>query len=340
MNKKNLTMAEFADAIGLSRPTVSRYFNDRNSVRESTRKIIDRGLQDLDYRPNFHASNLGRRRTKAIGIIVPSIIDPFFSALVSTIEVFAEEQGYLTVLQLSHHDAEMETKALDRLQSLNPAGIAMAPCGFSTNIRAVERTQRHIPMVFMDSRLKEGHPYFGTDNGHSVPMLIDYLCRSGTPPAYLTLPPLNVNIVERQQAYVRRMGELGLEPVVLNPEPIAVRENFERFGYEQFMELPPEKTRDVSTIMCINDRVALGVLSAAGKLGLKVGKGADCDLRIAGHDNQHFSRFTTPSLTTVAQDAHHIGVRSVKTLLGVEGGEPLAVAGELIKGKLIIRDSA
>ena len=340
MNDKTLTMAEFADAIGLSRPTVSRYFNDRSSVRQSTRQIIARGLENLDYRPNFHAANLTRRRTKAVGIIVPSIVDPFFSALVSTIEAFAEEHGFLTVLQLSHHDAEMEAKALDRLQSLNLAGIAMAPCGFSTNIRLVERAQRHTPMVFMDSRLMEGLPYFGTSNAHSIPMMVDYLFRSGTPPAYLTLPPLNVNIVERQDAYVRRMEELGLEPVILNPEPVSVRDNFERFGFEQFMVLLPEKTRKVSTILCTNDRVAFGVLSAAAKLGLKIGKSEDCNLRVAGHDNQHFSQYTTPSLTTVAQDAHRIGIMSVKALLESDGRHDLAAAGELIKGTLIIRDSA
>jgi len=333
-------MAEFADQIGLSRPTVSRYFNDKQSVRNSSLKTIEEGLERLDYRPNFHASNLKRRKAKAIGVIVPSIVDPFFSELVNTIEIYAEERGYLTVLQVSHHNPVMEMRALDRLQSMNVVGIAMAPCGFSTNIAAIEKAQSTTPIIFMDSRLKENRPYIGTNNEQGIPMLIDYLCRSGTPPAFFSLPPLNFNIIERQKAYFRRMETLGFEPVLLNPDPMPVRDNFERFGFEQFLILPPEKVRTVSTIVCVNDRVAFGLLSAAAKLGLKVGKGSDKDLRVAGHDDQHFSQFTTPSLTTVAQDTRNIGILSARALLENDGDNELMDQGQLINGTLMFRDSA
>lgn len=176
------TMKEFSEEIGLSRPTVSRFFNDPQSVRKSTRKIIEEGLERYSYQPNFHASNLSRGRARAIGIIVPSIIDPFYSALVNTIEIYAEERGYLTILQCSHHDPKKEIFALNRLQSMKVAGIAMASLGSSTNIEAVMDAQACLPIVFMDSRLVESMSYIGTNNRQSVPLMIDYLCHSGTPP--------------------------------------------------------------------------------------------------------------------------------------------------------------
>lgn len=334
------TMAEFAKAVGLSRPTVSRYFNDRLSVRKSTRVLIEKGLERFDYHPNFHAVNLTRRRARAIGIIVPSIIDPFFSALVNTIEIYAEENGFLTVLQCSHNHPAMEIRALDRLQSMNVVGIAMAPLGFSTDIEAVEKARRNTPIVFMDSRLEEGKPFIGTNNAQSIPMVIDYLCRVGEPPAFFTLPPLNFNIIERQQAYVRRMEELGHEPVVLEPGAIAAWNNFEQFGFERFLTLPPERVRTVSSVLCVNDRVAFGMMSAAVKLGLKVGKEADCDMRVAGHDDQHFSQFTIPSLTTVAQNTMDIGILSARALLKNGGDNELMENGQLINGTIKFRDSA
>ncbi len=334
------TMAQFADAIGLSRPTVSRYFNDRLSVRKSTREVIEDGLKKFDYHPNFHATNLTRRNAKSLGIIVPSIVDPFFSELVNTIEIYAEERGFLTVLQCSHNDPDMEIRALDRLQSMNVTGIAMAPLGFSTNVKAVEKAELNTPIVFMDSRLKKGKPFIGTDNSQSIPMVVDYMCRLGDPPAFFTLPPLNFNIIEREQAYVKRMKELGHEPIILNPAPITGWASFERFGFEQFLILPPERVRTVTSILCVNDRVAFGLISAAVKLGLTVGKGRDCNLRVAGHDDQHFSQFTIPALTTVAQDTKKIGILSARALLENTPDNHLITEGQLINGTIMFRDSA
>jgi len=334
------TMEGFSDAIGLSRPTVSRYFSDPQSVRKSTRKIIETGLERFGYQPNFHASNLSRRKARAIGIIVPSIIDPFYSELVNTIEIYAEERGYLTILQCSHHDPKLEILALSRLRSMNVAGIAMAPVGASTDIEAVRNTQELVPIIFMDSRLADDTSYIGTNNRQSIPMVIDYLCRSGTPPVFFGLPPLNFNIGQRHDAYFEHMKKLGMEPTLINPDPIPVRDNFERFGFEQFMVLPRDKLSKGSTILCVNDRVAFGVISAAAKLGLKVGKGIDDDLRVAGHDDQHFSQYTTPSLTTVAQDTKKIGILAARALLEGEGENVLLREGQLIDGAIQFRDSA
>lgn len=341
MTPKTLnTMAEFAKAIGLSRQTVSHYFNDAHSVRRTTREIIEQGLERFDYRPNFYASNLTRRKARAIGIIVPSIIDPFYSELVSVIEIYAEERGYLTVLQCSHNNAAMEARALTRLKSINVLGIAMAPLGFTTDMELVAATRRNTPIVFMDSRLQPDTPFIGTNNWQSIPSMVDYLCRSGSPPALFTMPAVNVNIVERQQAYMERMEELGHEPVVLNPEPVRVGDDFERIGFEQFLTLPRERLKGTSTILCLNDRLAIGLISAADRLGLRVGTGPDDNLRVAGHDDQYFSRFTTPPLTTVAQDTQKIGNLAVRALLEDEGENELMREGRLIDGTMRFRQSA
>ena len=338
--EKVQTMEVFSDAIGLSRPTVSRYFSDPQSVRKSTRKIIETGLEQFGYRPNFYASNLSRRKTRVIGIIVPSILDPFYSELVNTIEIHAEKHGYLTILQCSHHDPKMERLALARLRSMNIAGIAMSSLGAVSNIDALKETQADVPVIFIDSPPAKNTPYFGTNNRQSIPMMIDYLCHSGTPPVFFGLPPLSFNIVLRQDAYFDHMKKLGLEPTLINPDPIPVKDNFERFGFEQFMILSRDRLPKGSTILCFNDRVAFGVISAATKLGIKVGKTPQDDMRVAGHDNQHFSKYTTPSLTTVAQDTKRIGILAAQALIDKESPDAVANKGQLINGTIQFRESA
>ncbi len=71
------TMEEFAVASGLSRPTVSKYFDNPESVKPSTRARIEKALKDYNYQPNIFAVSLNRKKPKNIGVIVPHISDPF-----------------------------------------------------------------------------------------------------------------------------------------------------------------------------------------------------------------------------------------------------------------------
>ena len=337
------TMLGFCREIGLSRPTVSKYFNNPELVRKSSREIIEQGLDKFDYNPNFHAANLHRSTSKALGVIVPSIIDPFFSALVTSIEMFAEERGYVTILQCSHNDPHMEVRALRLLQSMNLVGIAMSPLGASSDIAAVVKAQSSIRILFMDSRLSTDTPYIGTDNKKSLTKLVDYLCETGTPPALIAMPPINFNITERQTHFCTQMEKRGHEPVILNPKSLSESCNsmhFEQYGMEQFMAIPQDKLPHGATVLCLNDRVAFGVLAGANKRHLNVGKGPESDLRVAGHDNQFFSQFTVPSLTTVGQDAEKIGVLAAKVLLDPNNNADLLSNGCLLESKLFIRDSA
>ena len=71
------TMEDFSEFVGLSRPTVSKYFNDPASVRTKTRNLIEAALKESGFRPNIFAVNLNRRRSNIIGIIIPNSTDPF-----------------------------------------------------------------------------------------------------------------------------------------------------------------------------------------------------------------------------------------------------------------------
>ena len=337
--KKNMTMAEFARSIGLSRPTMSRYFSDPSSVRAKTRKTIEAALDEHNFSPNFLAAGLTRGHIRAFGIIVPSIIDSFYSELVSTIEQLAEDHGFLTVLQSSHNDALRERRAVSRLMSMDVAGIAIAPLGYSSDVKAIMEARKRMPVVIVDSRLKPGVPYIGTDNAQSVSLMVDYLCRCGPPPALFTMPPINVNVVERRDAYCARMKALGHKPNILNPDDGSIGDNYERYGYERFMTLGPDRLKGVASILCPNDRVALGVMAAARLLDLSVGKGPGDALRVAGHDGQHFGRFTSPSLTTVAQDIRGMGEHTVAALL--EGENHTAFRKDiLLNASFVDRSSA
>ena len=109
---KNKEYGRFCCVSGISRPTLSKYFNDPASVRSSTKARIEAALEQHDYRPNMYAMNQNRRLTRNIGIIVPYLADPFFAETARNIENLVIEAGYRPILLSSHGSPEQEIENL------------------------------------------------------------------------------------------------------------------------------------------------------------------------------------------------------------------------------------
>lgn len=208
-------MDEFSSAIGLSRPTVSKYFNDPQSVRAATRARIERFMHELDYSPNFYALNQNRRSSKTIGIVVPNLLDPFFEEIVRRIETRAVEAGYWPILIGCHGSADFEARAFESLRSLRVAGAVVAPLGDATDLERLERLRAEVPVVLLDTLVPGNFPFVGTDNEMSIGQMVSYLCATGTPPCYLGLPEFNTISRERREVYVRSVTAAGHAPRIV-----------------------------------------------------------------------------------------------------------------------------
>ncbi|MCW6509164.1 LacI family DNA-binding transcriptional regulator [Lichenifustis flavocetrariae] len=336
-------MVEFSQLSGISRPTLSKYFNDPTSVRPSTRAQIEKALQRYDYRPNLFAVNLNKRRPKIIGMIVPDLTDPFFSQMVQHIEGRCKALGLFLLVLSSRGDAKLEARAIETLLSLKIAGAVMAPLGQASKVSLIHSLQARIPIVFLDSRLDETTPFVGTNNYQSVPLITEYLCRTGERPTFFEMPAVNHNASERRDAYLKTMERLGLQPEFITVPP---RRDwrFEDVGYTEALRVIDSKGGLPSrTLLCANDRIAMGVVAAAFQRGLKVGREPDCHLRIAGHDDQPSSRYLCPPLTTVAQEFDRLGQVSLDLLMTrIDAGENRSTLPEQIRldARLVMRASA
>ena len=338
--QKIRNMEEFARVSGISRPTVSKYFNDPASVRTSTRDRIEKALERFEYRPNIYAVNQNRRLTKNIGIVVPYLADPFFAEIARRIERRCIEAGFSPTLFSAHGDSKLEIDILENLRSLKPAGVLLAPLGRASDREAVERFCDEVPTVLFDCNIEGvGQAFIGSDNFQSVPLVVEYLCRTGEPPCFLEMPPVNPNANKRRHAYVAAMERLDLEPHVIRVD--GDDWNFESIGYAGGLRVIEQGLLSTNTILCSNDRLAIGLLAAAYEKGIRVGHAKDCQLRVAGHDDHPFARFTCPSLTTVAQEYKAISYRSFETLFDlIDGGGQTTRSEVLFEGRLVMRASA
>ncbi|WP_371224580.1 LacI family DNA-binding transcriptional regulator [Roseovarius sp. 2305UL8-3] len=340
--RKIRNMEEFAAVSGISRPTLSKFFNNPDSVRASTRQRIEKALDQHDYRPNIYAMNQNRQTTRNIGVVVPYLADPFFTEIGRAVEVACINAGYSPILLSSHGNPELEKENLDSLRSLKPAGVLLAPFGRASDQKAIQEFGADVPLVLFDANISEaGEAFIGTDNFQSVGLIVEYLCRSGEPPSLFEMKtPSNPNAIKRRQAYGAAMERHGFTPHIFQVDGEGW--DFEEIGKDEGGKLLAQAAFPTNTVLCSNDRLAIGMLSAAYGLGIRVGHGEGCSLRIAGHDDHPFSRFTCPPLTTIAQDYTAIADRAVSTLFRIiEAKEAPSVREEtLFEGKLVMRDSA
>ncbi|MGI9396522.1 MAG: LacI family DNA-binding transcriptional regulator, partial [Paracoccaceae bacterium] len=303
---------------------------------------IEAALEKFDYRPNIYAINQNRRQTKNIGLVVPNLTDPFFAGIARTIEGLIIDAGYNPLLLSSHGGPQQEITNLESLRSIKPAGVLLAPLGRASDQRRVNEFTREVPTVLFDANLDEaGEAFFGSDNNQSIGLIVEYLCRTGEAPAFFEMKnPINPNAFKRRTAYLAAMEKLGREPELIQVDGEGW--NFEEVGFLEGGKVISDGRLRTNTLLCSNDRLAIGLLSAAFEAGLRVGHADGCDLRVAGHDDHPFSRYTCPSLTTVSQDYAAIGQCSVDTIMKIIDSNEKSPEREvkLFEGRLIMRGSA
>ncbi len=335
-------MEEFAALSGISRPTVSKYFHDPESVRPTTRARIEEALERFDYRPNIYAVNQNRKLTKNIGIVVPYLSDPFFAEIARYLEQSCIAAGYRPSLFSSHGEQKLENEILDGLQSLKPAGVLLAPLGRISDRSAIEKFCANVPTVLFDSNLDGlGAAFVGSDNFSFVSQTVEYMTRTGEPPSFFEMrTPANPNANKRRKAYVEVMERLGFEPHIIKVDGIGWA--FEEIGHRGALKVLDERQLRTNSVLCSNDRLAIGFLAACYEQGIRVGRKNDCTLRVASNDDHPFAKFTCPSLTTAAHDYDNVAGRSVETLFELieNGGEFEARTETLFPARLVLRNSA
>ena len=339
------TMKELSEAIGISRPTLSRYFQDPSSVRASTSQKIREKLEEVDYVYNFIATRQNRKQSGLVGVIIPYYNDLFFTSLLKAIESAARSVGFTVITQSSDGEAEGEIQALARLRSMNADGAIIAPLGLESSTEALRIAQADFPIVFTDSRPAErieGADFVGTDNTQSIASIVEYLSRTGSAPLFLGMPKLNSNAMERENAYSETMRALGFEPRLLNTEGAPDSWEFEAYGLGVMDQAFSRQKHLSDTILCANDRIAIGAIRAANKHGLFANQpNAAGGLRIAGHDDHPLSQYMYPAITTAAQDITGIGEDAVRVLAeriwGERTDKPVSIFRE---ATLKIRESA
>ncbi|MGO2512407.1 LacI family DNA-binding transcriptional regulator [Marinomonas polaris] len=339
--KKVNTMEEFAALAGVSRPTASKYFEKKDAVSPRSRMKIEAMLKEVDYRPNLLASRLMRKDSKIIGVLIPSLGDPFYASIVRSIAMNALVYGYSVMIECSYGDPALESKAIENFLSVKVAGICYAPSGIRQVEKKLHRIQMELPLVFIDAVFEGANYSVRNNNRQTIGLITDYMLGAGRHPAFFPMPNVNSNAKERLDVYLDTMKASDESPIVL-PVGQSLRWDFEEWAREEALRMIRSNQLDGDAIICANDRVAFGVISAMFSEGLITFKDQNAlSISISGHDNQPLSKFTCPPLTTVEQDVENIGKCAIDMIMSLIGVISDEIENHIkLDGRLIIRESA
>lgn len=300
------TMHEVAQKAGVSVATVSRFFND-GYVSPANRTRIENAVHELNYSPNTIAKALSGHSSRLIGLVVPSVTNPFFPELARAIEEEAASKGYQLVLCNAEGSVEKEQHFIDSLISHFADGIIT-----STGNCGEYYKNAGIPVVSVDRELGTGAPHVTSDNYRGGMLALRFLAEKGCKKlAFIGAPQESTSQRHRREGFFNEAIRYALsEPDIFLAD--------EADGFQSLVE-EGEKLSGYDGIFAWNDHAAVQAIRALHQAGKKVPD----NVMIIGFDNIHLARLYIPSLTTIAQPIYEMGRAAAELLMRNIKGEKL-----------------
>lgn len=329
------TIKDVAREAGVSIATVSRVLNNKEWVKDETRDKILAVVEKMNYVTNFSAKNLRNNKSNSIGVIVPEVSVPFYAQIIKGIENKANEMNLRLIVCDADNNLDKELDFARFLYDSSIDGlILIIPLMSNEEIVKMKHDKR--PVVVFGRNMEEYNiPSITVDNTLGVYHAVKHLHSHGfTKIAFIGGNETEkLDRWERIQGYKQALKECDLEFRPDYLENGLYQEEAASSAFIRLMKLsdPP------NAIFCGNDEMALGVLKAARKLGIKIPE----QVGLIGFDNIPVCQYTSPTLTTINQPTYTIGNLCCKKLIYSLNNrdEDTHYTNLVIRPDLVIRES-
>lgn len=328
------TIKQVAERAGVSVATVSRVVNKTGYVSDDLAVRVQSAMDTLNYHPSALARGLRRQQSQTVGILVPQLDQPFFSALAFTIEKALFASDYRVLVCSSEESGEKESAYVDMLIRQRVDGCILVPTGHSAEpIRRL--LEQNVPGVLVDRDLPtltinrvlcdnlqgayEGARHL-LDLGHRLIALIGG-------------PTYSDSLNRRMEGAQRALHDAG---VTLPPELITTVSSLQfDMGYQAGLRLLNQAPRPTA-IFAMTDVMAVGAMHAAAELGLRIPD----DLSIVGFDDVPLASHIIPQLTTVSQPIYRMGEVASSILMRRLQDPGAPVETTTLSTRLVVRASS
>ncbi|MDR1797276.1 MAG: LacI family transcriptional regulator [Clostridiales Family XIII bacterium] len=328
---ENITISQIAELAGVSKTTVSRVLNKKPDVSAETRDKIEGIIQQYNFSPNAFASAILTKKSDTIALVIPYdetyvLFNPYYSDMIRGVSNEIKKHGYYLLLVYSD-----TTDYIAAIRQKRVDGIIMLSPGRSHKGIIEEILRLNVPFVSTSRTpgIARVHSIV-TDDYKGAQLAVDHLLSLGHKKiGFINGPAILASSTERLRGYKQALGK---KKIAFDASLVINGDTSIQSGYEIAKGLL--KKRGLTAIFTASDLMAIGTISAAHELGLRIPD----DLSLVGFDDMPFSAFLSPPLTTVRQHAFKKGCLAARMLVSIIEELPVEQRIEM-PVELVVRQS-
>lgn len=317
--RRKVTLKQIARELDVSISTVSKALRNSIEISEDTRQKVQAFAKLYNYRPNNIALSLKNRKTKTIGIILPEILQSFFSRVITGIELVANKKGYNVIVGLSNESFDKEVLNMQMLANGSIDGFII-----SISKETLEQQDYHhftetinqgMPIVMFDRVVNEivcDKVIVDDTKGaeKAVEKLISNNCKNIaiiTTKDYVSVGKLRtlgyLKALENHKMEAKSSLILKVEDKLLSDDSID--------RLEKDIEFLFKSNSEIDGLFAVNELYAVTAMKVARSLGLSVPD----NLQVVSFSDGVLSKHSTPSLSTISQHGQELGERAAELLI-------------------------
>ena len=315
MEKKNITIADIAEELGVSKTTVSRAISGKGRIGEATRQKVLQYIEEHDYKPNVIAQGLAKSCTFNLGVVMPedycTADAPFFVNCLSGLHETAAAKGYDILVTICNNE---DMSNLDRMISNRKVDGIVLMRTFVED-RAIQMLKsRGVPFVVVGSSLEEDVIEIDQDNEGGCRELTSILLMKKLEHIALIGGNENYTVTQKRlHGYLEAFEDMGKVP-----QKELVHMNCESASSIE-LAVDAVLQNGADCILCMDDNICMTVLNRLKKEGISVPK----RMKVASFFNSTILEHNVPSITSLSFDVRNLGRQACETLIKLVEKEEL-----------------
>jgi LacI family transcriptional regulator len=305
-----VTMKDIAQALGVSVVTVSKVLRDHADIGPETRQRVLEKARELSYRPNLTARSLVTGQSFQVGVIVPTLLHPFFAEVLEALSTSLKQDGYAVMISSSMEDPEIEEAVIEQLLGHRMDGLIVASCS-SSSAKFRQLRQQGIPFVLIDRYFPNFKTNFvGVDDRAVGRIATEHLIAMGCKRIAHIRGLEFTPGVGRFEGYKQALERNGLKfnPDLVTPYVTADGRDWRQSSVAMRTLLAGKRPDGV---FAYNDPMAITAIDVALEAGLRIPQ----EIAFVGCDNLHYDGSLKAPLTSVDHHSGQIGIRAAKLIL-------------------------
>ena len=291
MMRKRPTLGDIAAVAGVSRATVSLVVRNSPLVADATRARVEAVMAEMDYVRDIGAARLRNNSSRTVGVVVPNLVNPFFTEFLSGVEQAMGQQDRVVLLANSEDDPHRQDEILQRFRGHGVDGVILCPAQGTDPDLPARMARWGLPLVQALREIGTGGDYAGADYVAGVGLALRHLVALGhRRVAFLSVAARTSARAERLRGFARALAETGATDAGIVEAELTWEGAAEAAG--RILALPDRPT----AVLCFNDVLAAGLMLGLRRAGVVPGR----DMAVAGLDDLPLAQLTFPPLTSVS----------------------------------------